>query len=204
MNLRVLLCFVVLLHVPLGASSFSGAGTFYPPVVMLIPDQFYFSDGIFFESGGPLERFTGRRDAWYAIYGVPIRPGSYTIILWYNGDPSRIKMFALDNFPLEQASMKYELRVNKIEKRHPHSFVNPVYAVTFTIPIDVRIPVVYILVEQLPPIGQRQPLSVFVKAYSEQSEFGGSRFKQQIPDSLSGHQAIELPVPRWPDRLKEN
>ena len=87
-----------------------------PPVVVVTPDAFPTNVSFFFPAGSPLERFTNQRDAWYAIYQTSLYPGyPYSIILRHNGDPSRVKLFALDKHPFDRVSMKMELHMKKTE-----------------------------------------------------------------------------------------
>ena len=57
-----------------------------PPAFTVYPNEAP-SAAAFFPAGGPLERFTGRPGAWYALYRLPMYPGRpYELLIGHVGD----------------------------------------------------------------------------------------------------------------------
>lgn len=145
-----------------GQASAYGNG---PPAITVFPDDFPADVSFFFPAGGPLERFTSRPGAWYAIYRTPLYPGRpYDLILEHSGDPTRIKIFALDNHPFERVSVKAELHPVKAEGRRHSS--GTAYVATIALPRDSAVYGVYLLMEWNPPPGENKPLPVSLQVLS--------------------------------------
>lgn len=202
---------VLLLAGTLGAAaaaSFNG-----PPAITVYPDDYPVDVSFFFPAGGPLERFTGRPGAWYAIYRTPMYPGRpYDLILEHAGDPVRMKLFALDNHPFDRVSVKSELNLRRIDGwqgSHEHA-----YAATIALPRDSSVYGVYLLLEWMPPLGQDRPLPVSLQLLSAdpRPQMGQGRGwwapwaekNVKSPLQSQNRKPFEIPVPksenrdRWP------
>lgn len=176
------------------------------PVVTLYPDEQPTRVTFYFSGGGPLERFTSRTDAWYALYRLPLYPNQpCAILLSHDNEPERIRVFALDRSPFDTVSMKYELHMTKIDQQPFHGQAARSYEAVISLPADSAVPGIYILVESIPrgPAEKASPLLFQVltanNAYMERRRprtgwwmWGSSgSFKEQRP--------VVLPVPRRKD-----
>jgi hypothetical protein len=179
------------------------------PAITVFPDEYPVDASFFFPAGGPMERFTGRPGAWYAIYRSPMHPGRpYDLILEHNGDPGRMKIFALDNHPFDIVSIKYELPLRKIDGWAGSS--DSAYAATFMLPRDASVHGIYLLLEWMPPPGKDRPLPVSMQVLSSdprsqtgQGRTGSSpRAEKSVKSPLQSQNADphEIPVPRWDSR----
>jgi hypothetical protein len=184
-----------------------------PPAITVYPDDFPVDVAFFFPAGGPLERFTGRPGAWYAIYRTPMYPGRpYDLILEHKGDPGRMKIFALDNHPFGKVSVKQELRLRKFEFGYASG---PIYGVTISIPRDSAVYGLYLLLEWNPPAGDDRPVPVELQVLTaERSPLWGQGrpwpWGRSGPDKgvesplqSQNRDPYEIPVPRTGAREKE-
>lgn len=180
-----------------------------PPAITVFPDDYPVDVSFFFPAGGPLERFTGRPGAWYAIYRTPMYPGRpYDLILEHKGDPGRMKIFALDNHPFEKVTVKYELPLRKIDGWAGSS--DSAYAATIMLPRDATIYGVYLLLEWMPLPGKDRPLPVSMQLLSRdpRPQMGQGRtwsfpwadksVKSPLQSQIGNPH--EIPVPRWDPR----
>ena len=109
------------------------AGFDSPPAITVYPNDDPVGVAFFFPSGSPLERFTGRPGAWYALYRLPMFPGrTYRLLLGHDGDPARMKAYAMDDHPFGKVGVKLELPLRKVASGPAGA--NPVYAVPLAIP----------------------------------------------------------------------
>jgi hypothetical protein len=183
------------------AASFNG-----PPAITIFPDDPPVDVSFFFPAGGPLERFTGRPGAWYAIYRTSMYPGRpYDLILQHSGDPGRMKLFALDNHPFERVSVKSELPLRKIEVWLGSQA--SAYVSTVMLPRDASASGIYLLLEWAPPLGHDKPLPVTILMLSVDPR---PQMRQVLtwwvpwadngvksPLHSLNRNAFEIPVPRW-------
>lgn len=188
-----------------GASaSFNG-----PPAITVFPDDYPVDVSFFFPAGGPLERFTGRPGAWYAIYRTPMYPGRpYDLILEHKGDPGRIKLIALDNHPFDKVSVKAELSLRKIDGIAGSS--GSAYAATIVLPRDASVYGIYLLLEWMPPPGKDRPFPVSMQVLSSdpRPQMGQGRTwsfpwadkSVKSPLQSQNRNPYEIPVPRWDSR----
>jgi len=171
------------------------------PVITIFPDDTPLDAAFFFPSGSPLERFTGRPGAWYALYRVALSPGyPYEVILGHRGDPGRIKVFALDNHPFAPVSVKIELHFSKVEWWHhsDHEF----YTAKVSLPRNAAVDSIYLLVEWNPPIGKDRPIPLHIQILSidpsYEVEQRPSRGGYGVKSPLQSQKPTiyEVPVPR--------
>lgn len=149
--------------------SFSGATTAHadysaPPAIELYPDEYPVGVAFFFPAGYPLERFTSQPGVWYAIYRIPMRPGRpYDILLSHAGDPSRMKVYALDNHPFDKVLVKYEINLRRLEFGGKQ---NAVYGTTISTPPYSAANSVYLLLEWTSPISDERPIPLVLQVLS--------------------------------------
>jgi hypothetical protein len=183
----------------------AGEAGVYPeaiPVVRIIPDDFPVDAAFFFPSGTPIERFTGRRGAWYALYRVRLDPGApYEVVLGHTGDPARMRLFAMDNHPFDQVSVKMELRISKVDMWH-HS-ERKFYSSMISLPRNAAIDSLYLLLEWNPPAGKDRPIPLVIQVlsidpyeieYRRARERHGDKVKSPIQSQAPP--VYEIPVPR--------
>jgi len=182
-----------------------------PPAITVFPDDFPVDVSFFFPAGGPLERFTGRPGAWYAIYRTPMYPGRpYDLILEHTGDPGRMKLFALDNHPFDKVTVKSELPLGKINGWDGSS--DSAYAAKIMLPRDSSVYGIYLLLEWMPPPGKDRPLPVSMQLLSSdpRPQMGQERTwsfpwaDKSVKSPLQSHDGnpYEIPVPRSNPREK--
>lgn len=209
MRIRRLATFAAVL-LSIAGSSPSNALFNGPPAITVRPDDFPVDVAFFFPAGGPLERFTGRPGAWYAIYRTPMYPGRvYDLILEHNGDPGRMKIFALDNHPFDQVSVKFELPLRKIDGWGGSSS-GFAYAATIRLPGDATVYGVYLLLEWRPPPGKDRPLPVSMQLLSSDPRWQTGQGRtwsypsadKSLKSPLQSQNGTlhEIPVPRWDHR----
>lgn len=168
MNLRRFMAATVILLSCLSTPG-SHAGISAPPAITLYPDDYPLGVAFFFPSGGPLERFTSRPGAWYAIYRMPLYPGRpYDVLLGHAGDPARMKVYALDNHPFDVVSIKYELNLRRLEFGGRR---NTLYGTTISTPPDSAAYGVYLLLEWIPPMSNERPIPVVLQVLSSESGY---------------------------------
>jgi hypothetical protein len=156
------LILVVILSLSTGVCSYADG----PPVVYLYPDSMPVQVNLFFPGGSPLERFTSQRDAWYAIYQTSLYPGyPYRIIIRHNGDPGRVKLYAMDNHPFDRVSVKMQLVMKRVDPTY-HTYKWPSYEATVSLPERARYADLFLLLEWLPPAGSDRPLPVSIQVVS--------------------------------------
>jgi hypothetical protein len=132
-----------------------------PPAVAIFPDDLPLSAGFHFAGGGAAERFTGNRDAWYAIYRLVMRRGiSYNLLVSHDGERDRLRVYALDAHPFGEVRMKHELKLagdggigfRPGEMRR--------YNVGMALPDDIPAAEVFLLLEWLPRFDKNRPMPV--------------------------------------------
>ena len=176
-----------------------------PPAITVFPDDFPVDVSFFFPAGGPLERFTGRPGAWYAIYRTPMYPGRpYDLIVEHKGDPGRMKLFALDSHPFDHVTVKSELPLRKIDDWAGSS--DSAYSATIMLPRDSSVYGIYLLLEWMPPLGKDRPLPVSMQLLSSgpRPQMGQGRAwsfpwaDKSVKSPLQSHNGnpLEIPVPR--------
>jgi hypothetical protein len=182
-----------------------------PPAITVYPDDFPVDVAFFFPAGGPLERFTSRPGAWYAIYRTPMYPGRpYDLVIGHFGDPARLKVFALDNHPFGKVSVKQELLLRKFDSGDPSERI---YGATISIPRDSAVYGLYLLLEWNPPAGNDRPLPVELQVLTaERSPMWGQGrpWGRSGPDrgvesplQSQNRDPYEIQVPRSGAREKE-
>jgi len=177
-----------------------------PPAITVYPNDFPVGASFFFPSGGPLERFTGRPGAWYAIYRLPMYPGRpYELLLGHDGDPSRMKVYAMDAHPFGKVNVKFEVPMRRLEAVSAGSH-HPVYAATLATPRDISAFGIYLLLEWDPPAGAGKPIPVMLQTLSvTEAPYSFPRWwfkpQRELESPLqSQHRApYEVPLPpgRW-------
>lgn len=194
----VLIPFIMCLTAGGAAASSNG-----PPAIMVFPDDPPLDVSFFFPAGGPLERFTGRPGAWYAVYRLPLHPGlPYNLVLEHSGDPGRIKLFALDDHPFERASVKSEIPLRRMETWAGSQ--RPTYITTIALPRDSAVYGIYLLVEWIPAAGEETPRPVSLLLLSADSRPRTERRSWRFPWADNGVRSplqsldrspYEIPVP---------
>lgn len=176
------------------------------PVVTLYPDEPPTRVTFYFAGGGPLERFTSRPDAWYALYRLPLYPNQpCTILLNHDNEPEKIRVFALDRSPFDNASMKYELRMAKIDWQPFRGQAARSYETVISLPADSAVPGIYILVESTPrgPAEKASPLLFQVltanSTYMDRRRSHTSWWTWGNSGSFKEQRPVVLPVPRRKD-----
>lgn len=182
----------------------AGSSADVPPAIPLFPDDFPSNVPFFFPSGGPLERFTGKPGAWYALYRAAMYPGRpYDLLLWHPGDPDRLKIFALDGHPFGPVSVRQEIRLRRIDGRHSPGGL---YTALVQIPRDSAEYGIYLLLEWFPPAGRIRPLQADLQILSADRAppWGGLRpwwrsgadRGVESPLQQERRRIYEIPVPR--------
>lgn len=175
-----------------------------PPAIPVYPDDYPVEVAFFFPAGGPLERFTARPGAWYAIYRMPMYPGvPYDLLLTHAGDPARMKVFALDNHPFDKVAVRHELPFRKQEARDSRESL---YAATISTPRDTFLYGVYLLLEWSPPTQEAHPIPVTLQALTSPRGPHGGRGRPwgrpapesgvESPLQSQGRNPLEIPLPR--------
>ncbi|MHB8108535.1 MAG: hypothetical protein ACYDHW_00710 [Syntrophorhabdaceae bacterium] len=172
-----------------------------PPVVYLYPDTMPVHAIAFFPAGSPLERFTNQKDAWYAIYQTSLYPGyPYTISIRHKADPSRIKLYALDNHPFDKVSVKMQLAMKRADTYH--GYEDAVYEAVVSIPERSRFADLFLLLEWVPAMGNDKPAPVSIQVTSTgygQLMSRGRQWGRQdkwIPESsIQGKRPVVIPFP---------
>jgi hypothetical protein len=187
----------------LAAAPATGFGS-GPPAIPLFPDGPPVEVAFFFPSGGPLERFTARPGAWYAIFRLPMSPGRpYDVVIGHAGDPARMKVFALDNHPFDPAAVKQELLFRKSGSDDPSWTY---YGSAVSLPRDSAVYGIFLLLEWNPPPGKDGPIPVEMQATSAdrfpQAGRGGTwwqarpGFVVESPLQSRSREPVEIQVPR--------
>ncbi|MBI5906254.1 MAG: hypothetical protein HZB86_12045 [Deltaproteobacteria bacterium] len=202
---------LVALLLTIAGAAFADAPFHGPPAITVYPDEYPTDVAFFFPAGGPLERFTARPGAWYAVYRTPMYPGRpYDLLVGHSGDPARLKVFALDNHPFGKVSVKQELRLRKYESGNG---AESIYGGTISIPRDSAVYGLYLLFEWNPPPGDDRPLPVELQLLTADRGpvWGRSRpwwrsgadRGVESPLQSQGHDPYEIPVPRAGTQEKE-
>jgi hypothetical protein len=171
-----------------------------PPAITVYPNDVPVAATFFFPSGSPLERYTGRPGAWYAIYRLPLYPGRpYELLLGHEGDPARMKVYALDEHPFAKVKVKFEIPLHRLEvgARLP-----PTYAATIATPRDAAAFGIYLLLEWDPPAGKDKPIPVILRTlavpdslYSTPSWWFLPRHGLESPLQSQHRAPLEVPLP---------
>ncbi|HAR96106.1 MAG TPA: hypothetical protein DCR97_09115 [Deltaproteobacteria bacterium] len=177
------------------------------PVATLYPEEPPTRVTFFFSAGGPLERFTSKPDAWYALYRLPLYPNqAYAILLSHEEEPERIRVFALDRSPFDAVSMKYELQMAKVDWQPLYRKGTRHYESVVSLPIDAAAPGIYLLVEWTPPPGPAaKPPPLLFQVLTANSTYLERRRPQRSwwsfgnSGSFNEQRAVILPVPRQRD-----
>lgn len=177
------------------------------PVVTLYPEEPPTRVTFYFSAGGPLERFTSKPDAWYALYRLPLNLNQpYAVLLTYEEQPERIRVFALDRSPFNTVSMKYELRMANTDWEPFYRQGTRSYESVISLPVDSAVPGVYLLVEWTPPPGltPKPPSLLFQvltanNAYMERRRPHKSWWSWGNSGSAIEQRPVILPVPRQKD-----
>ena len=147
-----------------------------PQAQELYPDEYPLGVAFSFPAGGQPERYFGQPGTWYAMYRMPIYPGkAYDVLLAHAGDPSRLRIYALDGNPFERLSGKYELTLRRMESGSSH---NLVYETTIATSSDSTAKRIYLLLEWLPQVNNEMPVPVVLQAVS-------SEFANYMPEACS-------------------
>ncbi len=182
-----------------------------PPAIPVYADDYPLDVAFFFASGGPLERFTGRPGAWYAVYRMSLDPGRpYELIRAHHGDPGRMRVYALDNHPFGRVSVKTELGMRKADGwRDPRG--TP-YIATIALPRDAAVRGIYLLLEWSPPPGRDRPLPVSLQLLSADAQPWADRGRSwgrpwdesvKSPLQSQNRNPYEIPVPRQNPRGRD-
>lgn len=187
---------------------FSAEGLAYndgPPVAALYPDDLPVHGNFFFSAGSPLERFTNQKDAWYAVYQTSLYPGyPYAVVLRHKGDPSRMKVYALDNHPFEKVSMKFELVLRKAVMPYDQGYKGPVYEAIISLPKKAKTQALFLLLEWRPSAGNDRPLPVSIQVLSTgygqlmgrgRKWSGPQSYKWRQNSSMQSGRPVVIPVP---------
>jgi hypothetical protein len=177
------------------------------PALPLYPEEPPTKAAFFFSAGGPLERFTSKPDAWYALYRLPLYLNqAYAILLSHEEEPERIRVFALDRSPFDTVSMKYELRMANVDWQPFHRPRARTYESVVSLPMDSAVPGIFLLVEWTPPPGPSAKLPSLLfqvltanSAYMERRRPHRSWWSFGNSGSFKEHGAVVLPVPRQRD-----
>lgn len=174
------------------------------PVAVIYPDAPP-AYAFFFNSGGPLERFTGAAHSRYALCRVwLIRGANHVIRVQHDVDPSRIRMYALDAHPFERVRTSIELHPARLQGWFWHSAV---YEVFVRLSDSAAEPGSYVLIEWRPTTVDEQPPRVTVQLISmgeREALMGRGRSRWWFgrdsvvpPSPLQTQRPIELPSPEW-------
>ncbi|MBP1747593.1 MAG: hypothetical protein H6Q52_132 [Deltaproteobacteria bacterium] len=192
------LIIIVILSLSTGVCSYANG----PPIVYLYPDSTPVHVNLFFPAGSPLERFTGQKDAWYAIYQTSLYPGyAYTILIRHNGDPDRMKLYAMDNHPFDKVSVKTQLAMKRVDSAYP-SYKETSYEAVVSLPERARFADLFLLLEWLPATGNDRPLPVSMQVVSTgygQLMGRGRQWGQldswRPESSMQGRRPVVIPFP---------
>lgn len=175
-----------------------------PAAVAVYADDFPLDVTFFFPAGGPLERFTGRPGAWYALYRMSLYPGRpYDLVLTHRGDPGRMRVYALDNHPFDRVSVKADLGMQKAEGWQDPG--GTPYVAAIALPRDSAVHGIYLLLEWTPPPGRDGPLPVSLQLLSMETRpwtgherTWGRPWDRSVKSPLQSRNRnpYEIPVPR--------
>jgi hypothetical protein len=137
-------------------------GQAVPPAPTVYPNDVP-SAAVFFPAGGPLERFTGRPGAWYALYRLPMYPGRpYELLIGHAGDPARLRAYALDDHPFGKVNVKLEIALRRVETWGADQQM-PTYAASVSTPFDTANFGFFLLLEWDPPTAHGKPLPLLLQ-----------------------------------------
>lgn len=200
---RALTCSVLILSVILSLGTVVCSGVEGPPVVYLYPDSTPVHVSLFFPAGSPLERFTNQRDTWYAIYQTSLYPGyPYTITIRHNSDPSRMKLYALDNHPFDKISVKMQLAMKRVDPCY-NTYNGSSYEAVVSLPERARSADLFLLLEWLPATGQDRPIPVSLQVVStgygklmgRGRQWGRPDYRCRPESSMQSGRPVVIPVP---------
>lgn len=128
----------------------------------------------FFPAGGPLQRHTGRPDAWYAVLQMPMVPGqAYGLFVTAPNDGSQVQVSAFDDDPYLNPGMRADLSLRTLGPRTRRSTT---YVATLRTPANSTAPGAWLLVEWVP--GARRPSAppaVRLQAFAVHSSANAAR-----------------------------
>jgi hypothetical protein len=128
------------------------------------PDEYPQGVAFYLPPPGQAVRISGRADAWYAVYQMPIYPGkAYDLLLAHDGDASRMRLYTLNGNPFERTSVRYELYMRKLEFGGKH---NSVYGTTIATSPDSSAHKIYLLLEWLPSASNEMPVPAVLQVIS--------------------------------------
>jgi hypothetical protein len=176
------------------------------PAVALYPDEPPTKVTFYFSGGGPLERFTSKPGAWYALYRLPLYPNQpCAILLNHDNESERVRVFALDRSPFDTVSMKYELRMTNLDWQPFRANNARSYEAVISLPTDAAVPGIYLLVEWTPlgPADKPRPLLFQVltanNTYMERRRPHTRWWMWGNSGSFKEQRSVVLPVPRRKD-----
>ncbi len=119
----------------------------------------------FFPAGGPLQRHTGRPDAWYAVLQMPMVPGqAYGLFVTAPNDGSQVQVTAFDDDPYLNPGMRADLALRALGPRTRRSTT---YVATLRTPANSLAPGAWLLVEWVPGARrQAVPPAVRLQAFA--------------------------------------
>ncbi len=128
------------------------------PAYVMYADDYPLHVSFFFEGGSPIERMTGRREKWYALYESSLRPGYYRIMLKHGGEPSSVRLYVLESEPSERFNARLELPLERVtfydnSRRNYH-----LYQSNIGIAGDFKRTNIHFILEWTPPPGRHEPI----------------------------------------------
>ena len=132
------------------------------------PDEYPQGVAFFFLPPGKGPGIGGQARAWYAVYRLPIHPGTaYDLLVAHAGDASRMRLYALNSNPFEKASVRYALNMYKLEFSGKR---NAVYGTTIATSPDSSAHRIYLLLEWLPSASNEMPVPAVLQIISRDSD----------------------------------
>lgn len=118
----------------------------------------------FSPAGGPLDRYTSRPGAWYALLYLPVAPQwPMQLMLWPPERRHEIRLFALDQAPDESPTVVHPLPL-EFEMGRGGKAVAQISR--FVLPASSTAQAIYVLVEQWRPDGDR-PEPLWIKLLAQ-------------------------------------
>lgn len=128
------------------------------------PDEYPHAVAFVRPGNVPLARITGRVGAWYAVCRMPIYPGkAYDLLLAHGGAAASMRLYALDNNPLEMATARHELYLRRLDFGGRN---NAVYGTTIATLPNSSARRIYLLLEWLPQDDREMPRPLVFQAIS--------------------------------------
>jgi len=175
-----------------------------PYIAALEPDEMPIAAS-FFPAGGPLQRYTGRPNAWYAVVQLGMAPGqTYLLLLGSAADTVGLRVAAFDDDPFASPSVRVEIPLHPLGPR-VHRSTNS--SALIRLPNDALAPGVFLLLEWLPGFGPPLPPPVHVQALTvfaaapntpgpRRWPLAGSRAEPLRSPLATESPVLELAVPR--------